>query len=243
MTKPATYTRNGPIARIVLDDGKVNVMSSTMLSALHDAFDQAERDGAVVILTGRGKTFSAGFDLKVFSDGTANENYTMLKLGAELAYRLLSFPTPVVAACNGHALPMGAFLLMSSDVRIAAEGSYGIGMNEVAIKLTVPRFAVEVARQRLTPAYFNRALMTGQMFGPAEAAAAGFVDWVVPAPELDAVATRTAEALCNIDMASHHGTKLRAREGALQAIRARIDSDITLSLAEERIAARNKAAA
>lgn len=242
MSKPATYTRSGAIARIILDDGKVNVMSVAMLSALHEAFDQAERDGTVVILTGRGKTFSAGFDLKVFSDGDAGENYTMLKSGAELAYRLLSFPTPVVAACNGHALPMGAFLLMSSDVRIAAEGSYGIGMNEVAIKLTVPRFAVEVARQRLTPAYFNRALTTGQLFAPAEAAAAGFVDWTVPALELDAVATRTAEALCRIDMPSHHATKLRAREGALKAIRAAIDSDITLASFEERISAREPAA-
>jgi len=242
MTKPATYTRSGPIARIVLDDGKVNVMSVAMLAALHEAFDQAEKDGAIVILTARGKTFSAGFDLKVFSDGSANENYTMLKSGAELAYRLLSFPTPVIAACNGHALPMGAFLLMSSDVRIAADGVYGIGMNEVAIKLTVPRFAVEVARQRLTPAYFNRALTSGQMFGPAEAAAAGFVDWAVPASELDAAATRVAEALCKIDLPSHHATKLRAREPALKAIRAAIDSEITLALAEQRVAARKAAA-
>jgi enoyl-CoA hydratase len=170
------------------------------------------------------------------------DNYTMLKSGAELALRLLSFPTPVVAACNGHALPMGAFLLLSSDVRIAAEGTYGIGMNEVAIKLTVPRFAIEVARQRLTPAYFNRAVTTGQMFAPAEAAVAGFVDWTVPASELDATATGVAEALSKIDMPSHHGSKLRAREPALKAIRAVIDSDITLALAEEQVARRKAAA-
>jgi enoyl-CoA hydratase len=131
---------------------------------------------------------------------------------------------------------------MSSDVRIAAEGSYGIGMNEVAIKLTVPRFAVEVARARLTPAYFNRALTTGLLFAPAEAATAGFVDWTVPAEALDAAATQEAEALCNIDMPSHHATKLRAREGALRAIRAAIDSDITLASFEGRIAARRPAA-
>ncbi len=70
MAKHATYTRDGAIARIVLDDGKVNVMSVAMLAALHEAFDQAKRDGAVVILTGRGKTFSAGFDLNVFSAAT-----------------------------------------------------------------------------------------------------------------------------------------------------------------------------
>src|SRR5579872_1979092 len=241
MSKPATYTRSGAIARIVLDDGKVNVMSVAMLAALHEAFDQAEKDGAIVILTARGKTFSAGFDLKVFSDGSANENHTMLKTGAELAYRLLSFPTPVVAACNGHALPMGAFLLMSSDIRIAAEGTYGIGMNEVAIKLTVPRFAVEVARNRLTPPYFNRLLTTGQMLPPAEAAAAGFVDWTVPAAELDAAAAKAAQALSKIDMAAHAATKLRVRAPAIKAIRAAIDSDITLAYAQERVAERRAA--
>jgi enoyl-CoA hydratase len=241
MTKPATYSRSGPIGKIVMDDGKLNVMSVAMLSALHAAFDEAQRDGTVAILAARGKAFSAGFDLKVFSDGSAHDMYTMLKLGAELALRLLSFPTPVVAACNGHALPMGAFLLMSSDVRIAAEGAYGIGMNEVAIALKVPRFALEVARQRLTPAYFNRAVTTGQMFAPAEAAIAGFVDWTIPAADLESVAYDVAERLTKIDMPSHAATKRRAREPAIKAIRATIDQDITLAYAEERVAQRNAA--
>jgi enoyl-CoA hydratase len=166
MDKPAGYSRSGPIGHIVMDDGKLNVMSVEMLTALHRAFDAAERDQTVAVLSGRGKAFSAGFDLMVFADGTTEDIYAMMKLGAELALRLLSFPTPVVAACNGHALPMGAFLLMSSDIRIAAEGAYGIGMNEVAIALTVPRFAIEIARNRLTPAYFNRTVTTGQMLAP-----------------------------------------------------------------------------
>ena len=109
----------------------------------------------------------------------------MVKAGAELALRILSFPTPVVAACQGNAFPMGAFLIMSSDHRIAAEGNYRIGMNEVAIGLTVPRFAIEIARQRLTPAYFSRVVMTAEMFGPVEAVTAGFFDRVVPAEDLD----------------------------------------------------------
>ena len=90
----------------------------------------------------------------------------MVKAGAELALRILSFPTPVVAACQGNAYPMGAFLIMSSDHRLAAEGDYLIGMNEVAIGLTVPRFAIEIARQRLTPAYFSRAGDDGRNVRP-----------------------------------------------------------------------------
>ena len=152
MTNLATYSRSGPISTIVMDDGKANVMSLNMLSALHAAFDQAEQDKTVAILKARGKHFSGGFDLNVFAKGSAEEQYLMVKAGAELALRILSFPTPVVAACHGNAFPMGAFLIMSSDHRIAAEGDYRIGMNEVAIGLTVPRFAIEIARQRLTPA-------------------------------------------------------------------------------------------
>jgi enoyl-CoA hydratase len=174
----------------------------------------------------------------MLAGGTANNIYLMLKSGAELALRILSFPMPVIAACNGNAYPMGAFLLMSCDVRIAAEGSYSIGMNEVAIGLAVPGFGIEVARQRLTPAYFNRAVTTGQMFGPTEAVTAGFIDWTVPVDELDAAALKTAEALSKINLAAHAETKLRAREPAIKAIRAAIDADITLASAEELVAGR-----
>jgi len=183
--KLATYSRSGAIATITMDDGKANVMSLAMLHSLHAAFDEAEHDKVVPILKARGKHFSGGFDLSVFAKGSAEDQYLMVKAGAELALRILSFPYPVVAACQGNAYPMGAFLIMSSDHRIAAEGDYRIGMNEVAIGLTVPRFAIEVARQRLTPAYFSRVVMTAEMFGPAEAVTAGFFDRLVPAGRLE----------------------------------------------------------
>jgi len=241
MSMPVTYSRSGAIGKIVMDDGRLNIMSIGMLAALHEAFDAAERDARAVVLAGRGKAFSAGFDLKIFSDGSAGDIHTMLKSGAELALRLLSFPLPIVAACNGHALPMGAFLLMASDIRIAAEGAYGIGMNEVAIALTVPRFAIELARHRLTPAYFNRALTTGQMFAPNEAVAAGFVDWTVPAEGLGTAALEAAERLTKIDLAAHAATKLRAREPAILAVRGAIDRDVTLAHAEEMAGRRHAA--
>jgi enoyl-CoA hydratase len=238
MAGPLTCMRDGAITTIVMDDGKANVMSIAMLQALHSAFDEAERNGCVVVLTGRGGNFSGGFDLKVFAGGSASDIHSMLKLGGELALRILKFPRPVVAACNGHAYPMGAFLIMASDLRIAADGPFRIGMNEVAIGLTVPRFAIEVARQRLTPAYFNRALVTGEMFAPPEAATAGFFDCVVPPSDLDLAAHQAAETLSRIDRGAHEATKLRARAPAITAIRAAIDTDITLPYAEEMVARR-----
>ena len=238
MTDLATYSRSGPVGSIVIDDGKANVMSLAMLNALHGAFDQAEKDGVVVILKARGKHFSGGFDLNVFAKGSAEDQYLMLKAGAELALRILSFPTPVVAACQGNAYPMGAFLIMSSDHRIAAEGDYRIGMNEVAIGLTVPRFAIEIARQRLTPAYFSRTVMTGEMFGPTEAVTAGFFDRVVAPDQLERSAEETAQALAGINLAAHAATKARARGAVIKMVRAVIDEDITPQYGENRVARR-----
>jgi enoyl-CoA hydratase len=238
MTNPVTYSRSGSISRIVMDDGKLNIMSIAMLEALHAAFDEAEREKTVVILTGHGSAFSAGFDLNVLANGSAHEIYTLLKAGSELALRLLSFPTPVVVACNGHAYPMGAFLILAADRRIAAEGSYSIGLNEVTIGITVPLFGIEIARQRLTPAYFSRTVVTGEMFTPTEAVMAGFFDQTVPAALLQEEALRAAQALSKIDLSSHAATKLQARGPTIQAIRAAIDAHITMVYAQQQIASR-----
>ncbi len=78
-----------------------------------------------MILKARGKHFSGGLDLNVLDKGSAEDQYRMVKAGAELALRMLSFPTPVVAACQGNAFPMGAFLIMSSDHRIAPKAITG----------------------------------------------------------------------------------------------------------------------
>jgi enoyl-CoA hydratase len=239
MNQLVSYEIDGSIAKLTMDDGKVNVMSAAMLKALHGAFDRAERERAIVILTGREKIFSAGFDLKVFARGSAQEIYDMMRLGSELALRILTFPTPVVVACTGHAYPEGAFLMLASDVRVGADGPYRIGLNEVAIGLTVPTFAIELARQRLTPAYFNRIVMTGEMLAPTEAALAGFLDQVVPAAELQPTVDTIATALTKIDLASHAGTKSRARGPVAKAIRAAIDAEIKLDIYQQKVARRS----
>ena len=226
MAELVTYQRTGRTARIRMDDGKVNAMGVPMLSALHRAFDRASEENAVVVLSGRESIFSAGFDLKVFSAGGAEESRRMLKLGAELALKILSFPTPVITVTTGHAYPMGAFLMLAADWRIGAEGAWRTGLNEVQIGLTVPRFALEVARQRLTPAYFSRTAVTGEMYGPDEAIKAGFLDELTPPAGLAAAVEAAAERMERLDPASHAATKLRARAGAIAAVRAAIDEDL-----------------
>jgi enoyl-CoA hydratase len=218
------YEFSGRVCTITMDDGKANALSPAMLGDLAGAFDRAENDRAVVVLTGRPGRFSGGFDLAVFRQGT-DEVRAMLLAGARLAERMLTFPTPVVVGCNGHALAMAAFLLLSADVRVGAEGAFKIGLNEVAIGLTVPHYGIEIARQRLAPAHFSLALMTGRIYEPAEAVVAGFLDRIVPAEGVVAAAHDAAAALATIDMAAHHATKQRARAATLAALRTAMAQD------------------
>jgi enoyl-CoA hydratase len=220
-----TYERENSVATIAMDDGKVNVLSSEMFGELNAALDRAERDGAVVVLTGRDGVFSAGFDLAVLNAGGI-DSATMVLTGFELAHRVLSFPMPVVVACSGHAIAMGVFLLLSGDYRLGVAGAtHKITANEVAIGLTVPWAAIEVCRQRLTPAAFNRAVVLAEPFAPDPAVEAGFLDAVVPAADLISTAQATASMLAGLDLRAHTATKLRARQGALAAVRAAIDAD------------------
>ncbi len=227
MTELATYELNDRIATIAMDDGKVNAFSIPMLQAVHAAFDRAERDGAIVILTGREGYFSAGFDLKVFAGGDVEQVIEMLTLGATLAERILGFETPVIVASPGHTVAAGAFMALAADLRIGTDGPYRIGLNEVKIGLTVPWFVIELARQRLNPAHFNRAVISATMYGPAEAITAGFLDEVVPTDELRAASLVAAATLAELNPQAHAATKLRARGDSLKAIRAAIETELT----------------
>ncbi len=224
MSSPVAYALDDGVASIVLDDGKVNVLSPAMLSALDDAFDRAEAEGAVVVLQGRAGIFSAGFDLEVLRGG-GRDALGMLQSGFRLAERLLSFPTPVVIACTGHAVAMGVFLLLSGDYRVGAAGPFRITANEVAIGLTMPRAAIEICRQRLTPAAFTRAVLLAEPFSPDDAVAAGFLDREVPPDDVVKTARETAARLAGLDLAAHAASKLRARAPALAALRAGIEAD------------------
>lgn len=212
------YELNAGIATITMNDGSKNLMSPTMLQQLNKALDQAEKDSAVVILTGTDDILSAGFDLKILKSG-ASQAFTMLNEGFALTTRLLSFRTPVVIACNGHAIAMGCFLLLSGDYRIGTAGPYKIVANEVAIGLTVPATGIEVCRQRLTAAHFVRAVMQSEEYNPATALEAGFLDKVVEAGSLQNEAAETAGRLAKLDLNAHYQTKLRAREDLINKLK------------------------
>ncbi len=219
-----TYQVEDGVAIVAMDDGKVNALSLRMLMELNGALDQAKAEKRIVVLTGREGVFSAGFDLAVLRSGRY-EALEMLRAGFELAERVLAFPTPVVMAVSGHAIAMGLFLVLSGDYRIGVEGQYKLTANEVAIGLTMPRAAVEILRQRLTPAHFNRAVALAETFSPEDGIGAGLLDRVVAPSELSGAARATAAMLAGLDLNAHLASKKRARHDTLLALRAAIEAD------------------
>jgi enoyl-CoA hydratase len=225
MTQLVRYESDGIVSTIIMDDGKANVLSPSMLRELNAAVDRAEAENTVVLLAGRAGMFSCGFDLAVFKRSRA-EQLEMLLGGARTALRLLAFPAPVILACSGHAVAMGAFLLLSADVRIGVRGAeFQICVKEVEIGMTLPRFAVEICRQRLSPPHFHLATITARQYNPEEAREAGFVDELMPAASLMDAACEQARVASKLNRAALIASKLRVRQSALDALRNAIAAD------------------
>jgi enoyl-CoA hydratase len=176
------------------------------------------------VLAGRPEVFSAGFDLPVLRAGGPAAT-SMLRAGFELAERVLSYPRPIVVACTGHAIAMGAFLLLAGDYRVGVAGAYKITANEVAIGVTLPRAAVEICRQRLTPAHFSRATILAETYDPEGAVEAGFLDSACERSTFSDRVRGISAELGKLDLDAHEATKLRVRAATLAAVHDAIVTD------------------
>ncbi len=225
MTELVSYELHNGVATLSMNDGKANVMSVAMLQAINEALDRAQSDQAVVVLASTARMFSAGFDMAVFQ-GEPQDLARMLEAGARLSLRLLSHPFPVVAVCGGHAMAMGAFLLLSADLRIGVNEGYKVQLTEVHIGMTLPHFAIEVSRQRLTPTHFGLAAGLSQPYTPQTAMAAGFLDEIVPADALAATVAAHTGRLQKLHMGAFAATKARLRGNTLAALKLAISADL-----------------
>ncbi|MEZ4257203.1 MAG: crotonase/enoyl-CoA hydratase family protein [Polyangiales bacterium] len=224
MSEPLSYRVDREVAVITMDDGKANALGPSMLRALDEALGRAEQEGRAVVLAGRAGKFCAGFDLKVMMSAPTAARDLVLD-GAKLFLRLFEHPRPVVIACTGHAVAGGALLVLCGDLRVGTEGPFMIGLNEVAIGLTLPRFAVELARERLSPRAMGAATVLATMYAPNDAANAGYLDEVVEADAVLERAISEAQRLGALPAAAFAGTKQRVRETAISRRREAVKRD------------------
>lgn len=225
MPDRVSYSVNDGIVNIVMDDGKANALSAAMITDLNSAFDKAEKEGAVVILTGREGMFCGGFDLGEMGSGP-QDALELVSEGSKLAHRILSFPRPVILLATGHTIAMGAFLALACDYRMIADGAYKVGLNETLIGMTMHNFGIELARYRLAKNYFNRCVINGEIFSPTGALHAGFFDRIVPANQMEMAGPMVADMFRQLNNDAFRNTKLRARRDTFKIFDQAIKDDL-----------------
>ena len=215
------YKLVGKVAVLKMDDGKANAVGHDLIDGLNTALDQAEAEASCVLLSGRDGVFSAGFDLKEFEKGP-DATSALVNKGAHLLLRLFTHPQPLVAACAGHAVAAGGFLLLTSDLRIGTKGSFKIGLNETAIGMTLPVFGLELAQARLSKRWLTRSAIQAELFSPEDALAAGFFDHLSDPELLFDTALGHASTLAELPTATYAANKLAIRESHVATIKANL---------------------
>jgi enoyl-CoA hydratase len=226
MSDPVTYELDGQVAVITFDDGKANVYDHEVLDAIAAGLDRATGEATAVLLAGRPGKFSAGFNLSIMTSGVEPMR-ALVSHGAEVMMKVFVHPQPVVAACSGHALAAGALFLMACDRRIGVDGPFKLGLNEVAIGMGLPHFAVELARYRMPAPAFDTVVL-GDTFAPSAAVGAGLLDRVVEGDHdaLLAAAREEAAALSALSSGAVAHTKRLARQELHDEILERLAPDM-----------------
>ena len=222
-----TVERRDEVVVVHLDDGKANALSFEMIDAIGRALDDAEVDASAgaLVLHGREGRFCAGFDLGVMRGDDLGAIVDLVSSGGELVRRIYGSTIPVVAACTGHALAAGALLLLACDVRVGADVECKIGLNEVAIGMVLPAWALTISAERLSKRHLQRAVANARVTDGRGAVEAGFLDEVVPAEVvLDAAVTR-AQELARLDRLAYAGTVRALRGATLERMDEQLVSD------------------
>lgn len=191
-----SVAREGRVAVVTLDHPPANTLDSVAIAELGDVLEDLETDAATkgVVLTGAGRFFAAGADIKEFVGKVPEEGEAMARAGQRLMDRIEAFPKPVIAAINGAALGGGLELAMACHIRIAADMAK-LGLPEINLGL-IPGFG---GTQRL-PRLIGRGkatelILTGEMIPAEEALRLGLVNRVVPLERLMAEALALAERI------------------------------------------------
>jgi enoyl-CoA hydratase len=212
----------GGVALIKMDDGKANVINAAMIASLNAALDEAEAKAKAIVLSGREGRFSGGFDLQALTGSGPEAAMSLLDEGAKLLVRLYGNPLPVVAACTGHAIAMGVFILHACDTRVGASGAYKIGANETTNGMVLPVFALELSRDRLNPLHVTKAVVQACIYDPQGAVEAGYLDMLAPLDQVESQAVGVAGLLTQLPGHAYHGNKMAIRGATIERIKASI---------------------
>ena len=203
---------HGEIRELQLNRPPANALSPELISALTRSLKDAQQDGArALVLSGRPGMFSAGLDIPLLLTLNRSDIAALWRDFYEFLHILAASPVPIVAAITGHAPAGGTVLTLFCDWRIAAEGNWKIGLNEVQVGLQLPP-VIYLALTRLVGSHqAERLAVRGLLLTPAEAVAAGLVDDSVVVEQVVPSAITWCQEMLSLPRTSMAITRQQAR--------------------------------
>src|SRR2546422_5819226 len=175
------------IGHIVLDRPPANSYDKSFLDELDLSIEEARRDDAlkaIVVRSANERFFSAGADISVFAKGNLDAQNAFVVCANDAFAKFEQTPKVVIAAVNGHCLGGGLEIALCCDFRVAAEGTYRIGLPEVTLGLLPGTGGTQRLPRLIRPQKALDFMLRGTTMPPQDALAAGIVDEVVAAGEL-----------------------------------------------------------
>ena len=201
------------IAVLTMAHGKANALDIEFCDALAARFnDLRKADAKAVVLTGSGKIFSAGVDLKRLSAGGADYTRRFLPALHRLFEAVFFHPKPVMAAINGHAVAGGCVLACCADRRIMARDAGRIGVTEILVGVPFPALAFEIVRFAVPPRYLSEFTLSGATYAADDALRLGWVNEVTDSGQLINRAIAAAKELSLLSPAAFAQTKSQVRQ-------------------------------
>jgi enoyl-CoA hydratase len=210
---------NAGIAVMTLMHGKANALDIEFCEAMAAQFGALRQsDAKAVVITGQGKIFSAGVDLKRLSEGGADYIRKFLPALHKLYHTVFFHPKPVVAAINGHAIAGGAVLAACADRRIMARESGRIGVTELLVGVPFPALAFEIVRFAVPPRYLPEFTLSGATYASDAALQRGWIDEIAEPLELLEDAVGVAQELAMLSPAAFAQTKKQIRQAVTERL-------------------------
>ena len=198
------------IAVLTLKHGKANALDLELCDALAVRFAEL-RTAKAVVMTGQGRIFSAGVDLKRLSEGGADYIRAFLPALHKLYDSVFFHPKPVVAAVNGHAIAGGAVLACCADRRIMAREAGRIGVTELLVGVPFPALAFEIVRFAVPPRYLPEVTLSGATYATDAALDIGWIDEIAEPADLMEDALAVARELAELSPPAFAQTKAQIR--------------------------------
>ena len=214
-------TRDG-ISVLRMEHGKANAQDIEFCNAISDCMAEIERlSSRAVLITGHGRFFSGGVDLKRVVAGGVDYLRDFMPALARCFESVFFHPKPVVIAVNGHAIAGGCILACCGDRRLMTDDERaGIGVPELYVGVPFPPVALEILRFACSPRHLRILIGGGRSLRPGDALEAGLVDALAPPDALESEALEVAQRLASVRPEVFGLTKRQLRDPVRERISA-----------------------